>query len=467
MAVSLGTRISGLLVAGTVAVVAVAFAGPGPDADGHWNGRSVPGTAGPSAGAVGGTVTPGPTSPVPPLLSLPAGNATGTVGSVPPTDAPRKPWRAPDAAPSSPTAPVGDLPWLPPGPGSSDADHVPDPASVYDVLVDPGQCAAGLAAVPAAAADPDWQVMKGLASACLAVQGRGGDWDTASAAYAAAVGKVGSCKGRAALTVLEGLLDFRRAHPGKRARLAADPDAKPACVLEIASVDAGGADVRPGDAVRIELRGTHFDAAELALGAQVLIDGVPVAVPPLAVPGAGAVLSVVVPELAGYPRTVGVSVRYGDVEASLAEAFTVVAPGPVSSPGTEDPGTGPGPGPGTGPGAGDPGGEEPISLDPVEGAPAPPPGDPGTDTPGADEPGVPEPGTDTPGAPESGTPGPGADEPGVPESGTDEPGVPGSGAPVPGAPEAGNSEVGGSFVGEGCWTHPGARGTARTATTVG
>ncbi|MFE4667729.1 hypothetical protein ACFRI7_30835 [Streptomyces sp. NPDC056716] len=373
MAVSLGTRVSGLLVAGSVAVLAVAFTDGGRNAGVRPGEGHVPVIAGPSSGAeAGGTVAP-PAAPPgpPPLLSSPAGGSRGAATTPPPGE--HSPRTAPDPAPSATdsdtdtdTAQPVRLRWLPPGPGSPDADGVPDPASVYDVLTDPARCAAGLAAVPETSDDPEWQVLRGLASACLAAQGRGGDWDTARLARDAAAG-VGSCKGRAALAVLDGLLEFERLRPAQTARLGAKSQGpaqtRAACDFGIAAVDAGdagGGVVRAGERVVITLRGVFFDVRELALGGEVLVGGRAVTPAPEGVaPGVaagvpvgsvGSTVSVVVPEMEGYPRVVGVSVRYGGGEAVVEGVLSVVGGGPGASPGPS-PGSSPGSGTGSLPGS--------------------------------------------------------------------------------------------------------------------
>ncbi|MBO4256413.1 hypothetical protein, partial [Streptomyces griseorubiginosus] len=234
--------------------------------------------------------------------------------------------------------------WLPPGPASPDADHAPDPAGVYDQLRDPGRCRAALTLVPAASADPEWRVLRALATACLAVQGRGGGWATAAREYTALAGKVDTCKGRAAYAVLGGLLELHRLHPHATVRLKASSGSAPACAYRIAGVDTEVA--QPGDTVGIELPGTYFDPAELPRFGGVSIGGRALPVPPVlrSVSGDEVVLSAVVPVLGSYPASVDVVVRYGSTEARLKDAFTVVAPTvTVPSPGqSSQPSAGPG-----------------------------------------------------------------------------------------------------------------------------
>jgi len=170
-------------------------------------------------------------------------------------------------------------------------------------------------------------VLRGLATACLAVQGRGGSWDTATADYAALTGPVTTCKGRAAYAVLGGLLDFHRRHPSATVRLATPEDGPPACAYRIAGVDTGGdGTARPGDTIGIELADTYVDHAELLRDASVSIGGrqVPGVPVPASDSGDRLVLSVVVPPL--EPGPVEVAVRYGDTEVRLPTAFTVTAP---------------------------------------------------------------------------------------------------------------------------------------------
>ncbi|MET7476247.1 hypothetical protein ABZT17_17995 [Streptomyces sp. NPDC005648] len=327
MAVSLGMRISGLLVVGAVAVAVAAFTGDG--------------SGMPDAGGGGGTivtVTPshGPGArPSPTPRQSPAGEAGATVPPTTPdhTRTGTSPRTGPPAP--SPTAPaLLDTPdWLPPGPTSPDADHIPDPSSGYDLLRDPGRCRAALGAMPPASADPEWRVLRALATVCLAVQGEGGGWTSAAAEYTALAGEADTCKGRAAYTVLGGMLDFHRRHPRATVRLTAVPGGAPACAYAIAGVDTGGdGEAQPGDTVGIQLRGTYFDHAELPRFGSVFIGGEQAA-GPLVVrseSGDGLVLAAVVPSLGdGYPRPVDVVVKYGTTEARLADAFTVTAPTPA------------------------------------------------------------------------------------------------------------------------------------------
>src|SRR3954447_12559973 len=155
MTVSLGMRISGLLVAGAVAVAVAAFTGDGSGPpDGRGGGSSIV-TTGPSDGARSSVA-----SEPPALRQSPAGAASGTVV----TDSPRHTRGAttpPGTSPSpsrrhsSGNRPLDSPTWLPNGPVSPDADSVPDPAAVYDRLRDPGRCRAALDAIPRSSPDPE------------------------------------------------------------------------------------------------------------------------------------------------------------------------------------------------------------------------------------------------------------------------------------------------------------------------
>ncbi|MGW5469610.1 hypothetical protein [Streptomyces chartreusis] len=325
MAVSLGMRISGLLVAGAVAVAAAAFTGDGRGtADGRDDGGTVV-TAGPTAGAARPPTDPAGNSSAPPRQ-----RPDGHIGAPAVTDTPVAPpvGRTPSEPPSPSPSPsasrkVLEVPaWLPPGPASPDTDGVPDPASVYDLLSDPADCRAALGVIPRLTADGDRALLRGLASACLAVQGEGGDWAQAVRDHAASAGGGDSCKGRAAHAVLGGLLDFRRRHPGASVRLKPASGGPPACGYRIAGVDTGGdGTALPGETIGIELADMYFDPAELLRSGGVTIGGQDVPVP-----GDRGVLSVVVPALA--PGPVDVAVRYGGTEVRLPRAFTVALPEP-------------------------------------------------------------------------------------------------------------------------------------------
>ncbi|MFJ9909481.1 hypothetical protein ACIRVK_42845 [Streptomyces sp. NPDC101152] len=326
MAVSLGMRISGLLVVGAVAVAVTAFSGDG-------SGRPDSGGGGSSIVTVGPSPTPGhrtaPESPTP--RQSPAGAAGEAVRPDlpgPTRDVPKPPSHGRLVSPA----------WLPPGPASPNADATADPSSVYDLLRDPGRCRAALGVVPAASAAPEWRVLRALATACLAVQGRGGDWGAVAKERAALAGKVNTCKGRAAYAVLGALLDFHRHHPAATVRPKASSGGAPACVYRIAAVDT--AEAQPGDTVGIEVRGMYFDPAELLRFGSVSIGGQRLPGPLVARSGSGdeLVLSAVVPAPAAYPQSVDVVVRYGTALARLTNAFTVTAPtASLPSPGQSQP----------------------------------------------------------------------------------------------------------------------------------
>ncbi|MFJ3673110.1 hypothetical protein ACIPSE_42295 [Streptomyces sp. NPDC090106] len=335
MAVSLGMRISGLLVVGAVAVAAAAFTGDGSGtADGSRDGRGIV-TAGPSGTApLWPTGVPLPSSA--PVLPTPDLKALGpavsrTPGAAPAPAAPSPtPTPTPSAEEPAPRSPA----WLPPGPDSPDSDGASDPSSVYDRLRAPGRCRTVLAGLPAQPADGDWRLLRGLATACLAVQGQGGSWDTAAKDYAALSGRADTCKGRAAYSVLGGLLDFHRRHPAATVRLTAPSGTEAACAYRISGVDSGGdGRARPGDVVGVELTGLYFDRAELLRDGRVSLDGQGSAGPPAfgSASGDDVVLNAVVPELEPGEQ-VDVTVTLGDVEVTARDAFVVDAPEPVSSP---------------------------------------------------------------------------------------------------------------------------------------
>ncbi|MHC3474013.1 hypothetical protein ACYF6T_35675 [Streptomyces sp. 7R007] len=326
MAISLGARISGLLIVGAVAVGVAAFTGDGrgvPDAGG---GGSTIVTAGPSAELPAHRPSATATSPAPPRQS-PDGHARAPQTPAPPAATPPVTRRAATPTPSATPRLLAAPAWLPPGPASPNADGTPDPSSVYDLLRSPDRCRAALDLIPPTA-DPEWRLLRGLASACLAVQGQGGGgWDTAARAYADL--KPETCKGRAVHAVLGTLLDFHRRHPGATVRLASAPDGTRACAYGVLGVDTGGdGRAEPGETVGIELTGTYFDHAELLRYGSVFIGGGQLAGPPVPRSRAGdtIVLSAVVPALDAYPKTVDVTVRYAGTEARLKNAFTVVAP---------------------------------------------------------------------------------------------------------------------------------------------
>ncbi|MFJ8113041.1 hypothetical protein [Streptomyces sp. NPDC096132] len=354
MAVSLGTRVSALLFVGAVAVATAAVTEGGAASRGGGNTNVSGGTAqgsgeSVSGGAVGETPADSP-SPWPSVLGSGGVEAGTSAGS----GAPPSPDGSPTSAPSASTAPPVTGPaWLPPGPASPDTDHRPAPDSVYDLLRTPSRCRDALGLIPRTSVGDDWKVLRGLAHACLAAQGRdGGGWAAAERDHAALAGPLNTCKGRAAQRVLAGLLAFHRSRPSATARLTDAPAAAPACAYAVTAVDVGGdGEARPGDSIRIELRGTYFDQAELLREGTVLVGGRQVDGPPRALSrsGDGLVLAAVVPDLGTGSGTtsagVTVSVRYATTEAVKEDAFRVVGP-EVSAP-TQTPGASEGPG-GTG-----------------------------------------------------------------------------------------------------------------------
>lgn len=334
MPIPLGMRISGLLVAGAVAVAFAAYTGDGSGTPDRGGGDTRVVTVGPSGTA---RSFAGAASPTP--RQSPAGEASVTV---PPSTA----GHSRTTTPPPPRSTASPMPttvnrlllspdWLPPGPRSPDADSVPDPSSVYDRLREPHQCRAALDVIPTASADPEWRVLRALAGACLTVQGRSGSWSAFAKEHADLAGKIGTCKGRAAYAVLGGLLDFHRRHPGATVQLTASPGSAPACAYRIGGVGTGGdGTVRPGRTISVELRGTYFDQAELPRYGSVFIGGQQLAGPPVVRSRSGdtLVLSVVVPSLDRYPQKADVAVRYGGGEVRLKDALTVTAPAAVPSP---------------------------------------------------------------------------------------------------------------------------------------
>ncbi|MCD9877589.1 hypothetical protein [Streptomyces guryensis] len=350
MAVSLGMRISGLLVVGAVAVAVTAFSGDGRGTPDSGGGRSSIVTTGPSDGVAPGSPTP---------RQSPAGVASGTALPSGPHNRPTATASPSGASPSN--RPLLSPAWLPPGPTSPDADSVPDPSSVYDHLRDPGQCPAALKLIPTVSPDPEWRLLHALATACLAVQGRGGSWAETAEEYAALADKADTCKGRAAGTVLGALLDFHRQHPHAIVQLKPSSGGPPACAYRIAGVDTGGdGQAQPGDTVTIDLRDTFFDHTELLRSGSVFIGGRQTAGPPVlrSQTGDTLMLTAVVPPLNGLSNSLcgtaapqrgagncatshdgaaDVVVRYGNTEARLKDAFTVVAPAAPPSPSPEAP----------------------------------------------------------------------------------------------------------------------------------
>ncbi|MGX9891449.1 hypothetical protein [Streptomyces sp. NPDC002276] len=244
--------------------------------------------------------------------------------------------------------------WLPPGPHSPNTDTQIDPEVVYDLLGEkPASCADTAQQIPA---DLDhnkdnWRVLRGLAEACKAVQGQGGDWDLAASDYAALQGKLKGCKGSAAYTALGGILRFHGQHPSTTVKLKASAagGGGAVCRFRIDSVHAGadGA-AKPGDTITVTVGGIYFDKAELLGGASTMtIADVPADLPgddpdPTTEPPDQETFEVVVPDPGpgGYGQKVTVSLSHnGGTPVTLKNAFTLTAPAspddsPVTSPGT-------------------------------------------------------------------------------------------------------------------------------------
>lgn len=341
MRASLGARISGLLIAGALAVSLTAVLGGAPA--GPDTGANPPG-AGPGGAPERRTAeaaAPSPGADAGPRTS-PDGGRRSTVPEPP---APRQRTAAPPPVRPEPAAPP-DRPlaapvWLPAGPRSPDSDGTPDPASVYDRLRTPDRCADALPAAAAAAPDDEWRVLGALARACLAVRGvGGGDWEAAAREHAALAGRPLGCKGRAAYAVLGGLLEFHRAHPAATVRPVSPSRGGTACDFRVASVRVGGdGGARPGDPVTVELDGAFFDPGEFARAGEVSVGGVPATDPAapdgLAVaagPGGRLTVTVGVPAEVPAGTPVDVVVRYADARAVREGAFTLVtvldSPGP-------------------------------------------------------------------------------------------------------------------------------------------
>ena len=242
--------------------------------------------------------------------------------------------------------------WLPPGPHSPNTDTEIDPEVVYDLLGEkPASCADTAKQIPADLSNDNWRVLHGLAEACKAVQGQGGDWDLAASDYSALKGRLNGCKSSAAYTALGGILRFHGQHPSTTVKLkASTPGGGGAvCRFRIDSVKAGtdGA-AKPGDTITVTVGGIYFDKAELLGGASTMtVAGAPADLPgddpdPTTEPADQETFQVVVPDPGpgSYGRKVAVSLSHnGGTPVTLKNAFTLVAPGspddsPVTSPGT-------------------------------------------------------------------------------------------------------------------------------------
>lgn len=242
--------------------------------------------------------------------------------------------------------------WLPPGPHSPNTDTEIDPEVVYDLLGEkPTSCVDTAKQIPADLSNDNWRVLHGLAEACKAVQGQGGDWDLAASDYAAFKGRLNGCKSSAAYTALGGILRFHGQHPSTTVKLKASASGGggAVCRFRIDSVKAGtdGA-AKPGDTITVTVGGIYFDKAELLGGAsKMTIAGVPAELPdddpntPTNPPDQ-LTFKVVVPDPGpgSYGRKVAVSLsHYTGKPVTLKNAFTLVAPGPspddspVTSPG--------------------------------------------------------------------------------------------------------------------------------------
>ncbi|WP_406461537.1 hypothetical protein OH768_41180 [Streptomyces sp. NBC_01622] len=240
--------------------------------------------------------------------------------------------------------------WLPPGPHSPNTDTEIDPEVVYDLLGEkPASCADTSKQIPAGPPSVDWRVLRGLAEACKAVQGQGGDWDLAASDYAALQGRLKGCKSGAAYTALGGILRFHGQHPSTTVKLkASTPGGGGAvCRFRIGSVKAGadGA-AKPGDTITVTVGDLYFDKVELLGGASTMtIAGTPADLPghdpdPTTEPPDQLTFEVVVPDPGpgSYGHKVAVSLSHnGGKPVTLKNAFTLVAPGspddsPVTSP---------------------------------------------------------------------------------------------------------------------------------------
>ncbi|MEV5729669.1 hypothetical protein AB0N50_28300 [Streptomyces pharetrae] len=226
--------------------------------------------------------------------------------------------------------------WLPPGPHSPNTEGQADPESVYDVLRAPSRCQDALDVMPDSPPDADWRILRGLAQACLAIQGGGGNWETAALDYSAVADQLRTCKGRAARQTLAGLLDFHRRNPEATASLENAPGGTAACAFRITSVDAGGDTMaKPGDTIRITLQGTYFDHGELLRDGWVRIGRAPQDHSPgfVSEDGDKLVLSTVVPELPASPtESFDVVVHYIHAEAIREAALSIEPPSTAAIP---------------------------------------------------------------------------------------------------------------------------------------
>ncbi|MDV9170008.1 hypothetical protein R6V09_07635 [Streptomyces sp. W16] len=248
--------------------------------------------------------------------------------------------------------------WLPPGPHSPNTDTAIDPEVVYDQLGEkPKSCADTAKQIPAGLPSADWRVLRGLAEACKAVQGQGGDWALAASDYAALQGKLKGCKSDAAYTALGRILRFHGQHPSTTVKLkASTPGGGGAvCTFQIKSVNVGvDGKAKPGDTITVTVAEMYFDKVELLGGASTMtIAGASVDLPdtdpdPTTEPSDQLAFKVVVPDpgSASYGDEVAVSLSHnGGAPVTLNHAFTLVAPGPSTK---DSPATSPGVSPSTG-----------------------------------------------------------------------------------------------------------------------
>ncbi|CCK31272.1 putative secreted protein [Streptomyces davaonensis JCM 4913] len=350
MAISLGVRISGLLVAGALAVgtAAACGGGGGEERSGGSAGTRVSG-GGSGGGGSGGTDSP---------KSSDGSGSEGSGGGMPT-------WRPSDEEgsgnvsgggngsggnDSGGTGPGGgDRPgWLRPGPRSPNTDTRADAATVYDDLAaNPQGCKNAAGKVPGDSEAVEWRVLRALAAACQAVQGEGGDWSAVTAEYAALQGRVTGCKSSAAYAVLGDVLRFHQRNPSATVRLAPPSGGGGAvCDFRIVSVDVGGdGKAKPHETITITVAGMYFDKRELPGGAS-----------PVTIAGAAAYepdgaeepdfdaeppdqltfqVEVPAPEGAVYPLSATVTIDHArEGTVTLPDAFTLVAPDSVGpSPG--------------------------------------------------------------------------------------------------------------------------------------
>ncbi|MGW3938374.1 hypothetical protein [Streptomyces phaeochromogenes] len=183
---------------------------------------------------------------------------------------------------------------------------------------------------------PEWRVLRGLANACLAIQGQGGNWGVAAEDHAQPPSGMSTCKGRVAYAVLGNLLQFHERHPEETVQLEnGNGGAGDACDFKIAAVYAGAdGKAKPGDRIKVELHGVFFDYWELFPGGHVTIAGEQDSIGTSGNEHSGDQMSVyvVVPSLDTdqYPQTADVSIEYGQT-ATMEDAFTIVAPDSTGS----------------------------------------------------------------------------------------------------------------------------------------